>query len=72
MFELFQLPLGQHTRHQLKTRRMMRVYIPHLEALVAQPVLHHGDLILLREFDSLGQQMHGLPVALLFDQHGHL
>ena len=62
----------QHPRHGLEALGVVRVDGGDVLAALAQPVLHHLDLVLLRELDAPGGRPHGVAGRVRVEQRGHL
>ncbi len=68
----FHLLRAGHARHELGIMRVVRGKIRHLEIPTPQPVLHHRNLVFLRQRYALSQQTHRIPRCSLLDEHRHL
>ena len=58
--ELVHLFRGEHARHRHPAGRMVRIRRGHRLSALAQPLLHHADLVLLGELDPLRHLPHGI------------
>ena len=66
------LLVGQHARHRLPVRRMVRVVRRDRLPARPQPLPHHRDLVLLGELDALRQPPHRAAAGPGVEERGHL
>ena len=62
----------QHAGHRLEALGVVRVDGGDVLAALAQPVLHHLDLVFLRELDAPRRRPHGVAGGARVEQRGHL
>ena len=70
--ELVHLLRRQHARHRHPAGRMMRIRRRHRLAALAQPLLHHLDLVFLGKLDALRYLPHRVARGAGIKQRGHL
>ena len=70
--EPLHLLAGQHARHRLPARRMVRVVRRDRLPARPQPLPHHRDLVFLGERDALRQPPHRATVGPGVEERGHL